>query len=264
MLFVLGLGALAGSGCASFRQIGGKDVAKQQVERTADNLATFEAQRNEAQFLAAQARWREGNMKDCREALDSLLVRDATHLGARLLLVQVLLSEEKFDVARGYLEQILTERPADARVQHTMGLVLQADGKEAEAAAYYKRAAELEPETQEYAESCAAVADVACERPVSFDASIEELKVPVGQPALKASDTPAGATAGERPEVTEAFRLAEASLAARNVTGPRLAHQGGVAGSGFAETTVASGGFGPATRTTGTGGFRVTTGRAAL
>ncbi|MGD9722403.1 MAG: tetratricopeptide repeat protein [Pirellulales bacterium] len=142
----------AGSGCAAFHRLSAnhKDIDPKQAKREDETLESFESQRDQAQLMAAHARWREGNLRACREALEGLLARNASHVEARLLLVQVLLSEEKFDVARGYLEQLQTERPADARVQHTLGLVLELSGDESGAQTHYRRAAELEPENPEY------------------------------------------------------------------------------------------------------------------
>jgi tetratricopeptide (TPR) repeat protein len=147
----------AASGCAGLGRLSSStvDIDAQQEQRAAEALESFETKRDDAQLMAAQARWREGNLKACRQGLEELLARDPTHLESRALLIQVLLSEEKYDLARGYLDQVLAERPADAKAHHTMGLVLQLQGSETKALAYYRRAAEIQPENKEYALSCA-------------------------------------------------------------------------------------------------------------
>ena len=153
----------ATSGCAGVGRLTSttNGIDSEQQQRATETIADFEEKREHAELMAAQARWREGNLAACRQGLDELLSRDPTHMEARALLIQVLLSEEKYDVARGYLEQVLAARPADAWANHTMGLVLQMQGSDAEALTYFRRAAELQPDNQEFALSRRAL-ELAC------------------------------------------------------------------------------------------------------
>jgi tetratricopeptide (TPR) repeat protein len=212
--------ASAAGGCATLRRIANDpgDVDAKQVKRTAETVEAFETQRNFAQFQAAQARWREGNTKACREALDSLLVREPTHLEARLLLVQVLLSEEKYDLARGYLEQILAERPADARAQHTMGLLLESQDKTADALEYYRKAAELEPETEQYAMSCAALADAPASMPAARRSSNDKA---IAEDEDPPADGPSSSAPRFAPHVERVLADAERALEKGDTTKAR-------------------------------------------
>ena len=202
----------AGSGCAAFRRIHAStaDIDQQQAERAAETVAAFEKQRNFAQFQAAQARWREGNMIACREAVESILQREPTHLEARWLLVQVLLAQEKYDLAHGYLEQILADRPADARAQHTMGLVLDAQGRGSEALGYYRVAAELEPDNEQYALACAACTERCA--PCAASSTASDSVTPAGA-VDRADDAETSTASFARPEVEQGLTEAEAALA---------------------------------------------------
>jgi tetratricopeptide (TPR) repeat protein len=206
--------ALAGSGCATFKTMAlpSEDIGQKQSQRTEETVQAFEEQRNQAQFMAAQARWREGNLKACRESLESLLARVPAHLEARLLLVQVLLSEEKFDVAKGYLEQILAERPADARAQHTMGVLLEAKGEQQAALACYKQAAELEPENQEFA---------LCYRTLEQQSQASAASHQDADGPARSQDASRVRSASERPEVERAFDDAERQLIAGDIPAAR-------------------------------------------
>jgi predicted Zn-dependent protease len=144
------------TGCANLKGLMSSpgDIAVQQAKRTAETLQAFETRRDFAQFQAAQARWREGNLAACREALDDILQRSPQHFEARVLLAELLLSEEEYDSARRHLELAIAQRPDHARSQHMMGLLLEATEQDAEAIVYYQRAAELEPQNEQYAQSC--------------------------------------------------------------------------------------------------------------
>ena len=117
--------AAAAPGCAQLKSLTSnpEDISVQQAQRTAETVQAFEARRDFAQFMAAQARWREGNLPACRDSLKQLLQRNPQYFDARLLLSETLLSEEKFDPAREHLAQAIAERPHDARAQHLLGLV---------------------------------------------------------------------------------------------------------------------------------------------
>ena len=217
---LLVLVASAATGCATFKRMrsDSDDVAAKAAKRTAETVKAFEMQRNFAQFQAAEARWREGNVKACHEALEGLLQRDPKHLEAKLLLTQVLLSEEKFDQARASLEPILAERPADARVQHTMGLLMEMQGKSEEALACYQRAAELEPENEEYALACrpvpAAPADASAVQSAGYRAPAENAAADGQDRAPEVQPAPA---AKGRPDVELALADAERALEAEQM-----------------------------------------------
>ncbi|MBI3836511.1 MAG: tetratricopeptide repeat protein [Planctomycetia bacterium] len=150
--------ALGATGCANVKNLVSpqQDIAVQQAKRTAEALQVFESRRDFAQFQAARARWREGNLAACREALEGLLERSPQHFEARALLAELLLSEEEYESARKHLELAIALRPDDARLQHMMGLLLEATEQEADALTFYQRAAELEPQNEQYSQSCRA------------------------------------------------------------------------------------------------------------
>jgi tetratricopeptide (TPR) repeat protein len=182
------------------------DIAVQQAKRTAEALQAFESRRDFAQFQAAQARWREGNLAACREALDGLLARSPQHFDARLLLAELLLSEEEYDSARKHLEMAIAERPDHARSQHMMGLLLEATDEEAEAIVYYQRAAELEPQNEQYAQSCRDSAGAIEEPPAESESdSRPALPSPIALAAHQQSKVPDGHGSG-KPALTDAER----------------------------------------------------------
>jgi tetratricopeptide (TPR) repeat protein len=202
LLLVLTVVQMGLSGCATIKRmaLNTDDIAVKQAQRTADAVQAFETQRDFAQFQAAQAGWREGNLKACRESLDQILERNPKFYEAQLLYAEVLLSQEKYDDAKAHLELALAEKSDDARSQHMMGLLLQAQGNAAEALVYYRRAAELDPENEQYEQSCqAAVADSA-ERQVRHDQPAGTDAVPrkLPQPTEKAVSIDAALGDAER------------------------------------------------------------------
>ena len=132
--------AISAPGCANAKNLVSSpgDISAQQAKRTAEALQAFESRRDFAQFQAAQARWREGNPVACREALESLLERSPKHFEARVLLAELLLSEEQYDSARRHLEVAIAQKSDNAHAQHMMGLLLEATDQDAESLGFYQ------------------------------------------------------------------------------------------------------------------------------
>ncbi len=161
---------------------------------------------------------REGNLTACREQLELLLQRNPTAHEARLLLAEVLLSEDEFDVARGHVEQVLAAKPKDAASQHMMGLLLEAQCQDTEALAYYQRAAELAPDNEQYVLSYRIAAGESPVRLASFQATASDPAEP------RADSVPADrrlAEHGDRPEVESALDRAERALEVGDVAAAR-------------------------------------------
>jgi predicted Zn-dependent protease len=207
---------LAVTGCASVKKLvtSPEDISVQQKRRAAENLQIFETRRDFAQFQAAQARWREGNTAACREALEALLGRNPKHFEARVLMAELLLSEEEFESARNHLELAIAERSGDARSQHMMGLLMEAMGQESEALAFYQRAAELEPKNEQYASSCRGSAEDFPEQLASYDSGTPKAEGPASAPLGHESPDARSAGQGVEEQFAEAARAFVAGDAA--------------------------------------------------
>lgn len=141
-------------GCSTFsslKSLNERDISVERRKRNEAAAQQFEKARDTAEFEAAQGRWHERDSKGCRERLEGLLARNPQHLDARLLLAEVLLAEHRGEDAIRCLEPAIKEHAGDARVQYTMGLVLDAAGQTDRAMSYYQQAAKLEPDNELYA-----------------------------------------------------------------------------------------------------------------
>lgn len=141
-------------GCSTFsslKSLNERDISAERRKRNEAAAQQFEKARDMAEFEAAQGRWHERDSKGCRERLQNLLARNPQHLDARLLLAEVLLSEHRGEEAIRCLEPAIKDHADDARVQYTMGLVLDAAGQTDRAMSYYQQAARLEPDNELYA-----------------------------------------------------------------------------------------------------------------
>ncbi|MCH8922099.1 MAG: tetratricopeptide repeat protein [Planctomycetes bacterium] len=100
-LFAVALLAIAGSGCASidWGAIRGDDVAARRKQRLIQAAERFDMHRDEAQWQAAQARLRHGDLYSARNQLETLLARNPDHADARAMLSQIDNSETPVDWA---------------------------------------------------------------------------------------------------------------------------------------------------------------------
>jgi tetratricopeptide (TPR) repeat protein len=151
------LAAWALPGCASLDspKLGAPDVSAQRKARKEAAVHEFELNRDKAEYEAAQARYQQDDLAGCREALQRLLNRNPQHHDALVLMAAVDLADNAHDKARGYAQQALKSQPNDPRVQYVMGLLADSEGRTAEAAVFYERAAKLDPSNEVYAVSSA-------------------------------------------------------------------------------------------------------------
>ena len=82
---------LAVTGCAGMRPAkpAGDPIAEEREARTADAAKRFQNKWDRARYMAAAARWNEGDADGCRELLDPLLERNPNHAGARRLRARI-------------------------------------------------------------------------------------------------------------------------------------------------------------------------------
>lgn len=152
------------------------------AERKAEVLRDFEARRDQAEYQAALSRWNQGDNAGCRKTLKGLLSRSPGHLEGSLLLAELMLLEDQAAEAQTQIEKVLAEHPDDARVQHTMGLLLEAQGQTARATGYFERAATLDPENDVYALSLETATASVRPKPASAPPRIANKPRPKGVP----------------------------------------------------------------------------------
>jgi tetratricopeptide (TPR) repeat protein len=107
-------------------------------------VESFETQRNHAQFEAAVARWRTGDVDGCRAALEDLLQRDPDHREGHLLTAELLLLSDEPEKALQHARGVIERRADDAPAQHTAGLALEALNRREEALACYEQATKVD------------------------------------------------------------------------------------------------------------------------
>jgi len=141
-------------GCAGMdvpKVITNNDVAPKLKQRNEEAVRSFERQRDAAEFEAARNRWlHQNDPKGCREVLERLLARNPQHRDARLLLADLLLTENDAPAAYTHAKKALDEWPNDPQVQYTMATVLDALGRTSDALGYYERASKMAPSNEAY------------------------------------------------------------------------------------------------------------------
>jgi tetratricopeptide (TPR) repeat protein len=130
------------------------EVSQTRKQRRAAMVSEFEASRDRAQFEAAADRWEQGDVGAARKQLEQIIDRSPGHREARLLLAEVLLSENRPGEAVRHVEAVLQANPRDAHAHYTVGLLLDATGRTEEAAAHYREAARIEPANRLYRLAC--------------------------------------------------------------------------------------------------------------
>ena len=154
---LLGLSSNAG-GCAVYEMSGWKlpqarvpDVRPVLRERSDDAVADFDRRRNQAQYLAAQTSWKQGDFDRCVEALNKILDRDPGHREALLLLADVKLETDKPDEAVEALRLAVAADPHDPEIAYRLGVALETIGDVADAIPYLRQAANANPEDTQLA-----------------------------------------------------------------------------------------------------------------
>jgi tetratricopeptide (TPR) repeat protein len=127
--------------------------------RTKEAIEDFDRRRNDAQFLAAETSWRQGDAKRCREALEKVLARDSAHRGAVLLLADVHLEASQSAEAVEVLERGIAALPGDAEIAYKLGVALEADGQTVESRHWLAQAAAKDPENERYRSALAQAKD---------------------------------------------------------------------------------------------------------
>ena len=140
-------------GCSSLSvsDPSGEGISEKRQQRTEEAVRSFESSRDSAQYQAALACWNQHDVKGCEEGLRRLLQRNPNYRDAQLLMAEVYLTSNRPQEAFNCVEQALAAHPNDARVQYTMGLLLDTTGQSTGALAYYRQAAKLEPGNEVYA-----------------------------------------------------------------------------------------------------------------
>jgi tetratricopeptide (TPR) repeat protein len=134
------------------RSITEGDATPKRKKRSEECVRQLEQQRDLAEYEAAKGRWvQQRDAKGCREGLEMLLARKPQHRDARLLMVELLLTENDSRGAYQHAKAALDACPNDAQVRYVMGVVKDAQGKNAEALAFYEQANEMEPGNETYA-----------------------------------------------------------------------------------------------------------------
>ena len=125
-------------------------VAERRRQRTEAIARNLDQQHEEADLIAARDLWQRGDHEGCKRRLNELLTRNPEQLDARLLLAEVLLDENQPQEGIRVLKPAEAAHHDDARVQYTMGLLLDAAGSQASARSHYQAAARLEPGNEVY------------------------------------------------------------------------------------------------------------------
>lgn len=129
----------------------GSDVSRDRKKRNEEAVRRFEENRNEAEFQAALNRYAHGDVRGCEQTLRRLLERAPKHRESRLLLAELCVAENRLDEAAEAAAAALADWPDDAPTHYTVGLVLDARGRTAEALAHYERATRIDPDNELYA-----------------------------------------------------------------------------------------------------------------
>ena len=123
------------------------DPAAEKRRQRAEAVArSIDQQHEQADLIAARDLWQRGEAENCKRRLNELLTRNPDQIEARLLLAEVLLDENQVQEGIRVLKPAEAAHHDDARVQYTMGLLLDAAGSQEGARSHYQTAARLEPE----------------------------------------------------------------------------------------------------------------------
>ena len=150
--------SLAGSGCSvmhTWRQKSEEtDVGRLREQRREQVVSDFERRRMQAQLRAAQEH-AEHDPAAAEEILLGLVERDARNIAPRLQLAELYWAHDQLTEAEEQLREALAHAPQRADLHHLLGLVLDAQGREAEGCQLLARAVELDPANELYRASAA-------------------------------------------------------------------------------------------------------------
>jgi tetratricopeptide (TPR) repeat protein len=124
--------------------------AEKRRQRAEAVARSIDQQHEQADVIAARDLWQRGDHEGCKRRLNELLTRNPDQLEARLLLAEVLLDENQAQEGIRVLKPAEAAHHDDARVQYSMGLLLDASGSQAGARSHYQAAARLEPGNEVY------------------------------------------------------------------------------------------------------------------
>lgn len=125
------------------------DARSSRQARNAETLARLRRNRDFAEYQAARFCHERGDDKACAEGLKRLLARNPDHRDARLLMAEVLAGRNSAGAIEA-VQYLLDRNPEDSEAHHALALLLDADGREAEALSHYERAASLKPDNEVY------------------------------------------------------------------------------------------------------------------
>lgn len=139
-------------GCASFwpPKPAVEDVAENSKRRQAEAIQSFEAKRDLAQFEAAKVRWREGDLRACKDLVNRLLERNPGHRGGRLLRAELELFEGRPNEVLPDIEALVQEEPNDAEALYLLGLLQEESGQAEEALHNFEKALKISPQNEVY------------------------------------------------------------------------------------------------------------------
>ena len=209
------------TGCASIplpKTITEGDITPKRKKRNEEWVRQFDQQRDFAEYEAAKARWvQQRDLKGCREALEKLLARRPQHRDARLLMVELLLAADDPPGAFEHAKAALDMNPNDAEVQYTMATTLDAQGKTADAVAYYERATKMDPRNESFAAAYQTAREVAHEERGAAGAAVFDGDEAVND--LAAEGLPVGYTETAAPLPSSAGRAGSPGAAGSAASG---------------------------------------------
>jgi Tfp pilus assembly protein PilF len=143
---------------ASLPSAGQEPIVKQGTyrERKETAIKSFAQQQERAQIQAAVHSWQRGETQRSQAMLTAVISSNPHNTIARLRLAEILVSQQESAAAEEQLRACLDVDPDLAEAQHALGMLLSEwSGREAEAAAYLRRACELEPQNDIYSATTA-------------------------------------------------------------------------------------------------------------
>lgn len=176
------------------------DIHPMRKERSTAAAKKFDIERNNAEYQAAAAEWRQGNFKASRDGLEKILHRDAAHRESLILLAEIELEQDQSEKAVATLRRGIEAHPEDAELSYKLGLALEAAGEESEALHHFHIAVQLAPHEKKFAEV--------------FEHA--EAHARGSSAAAEAISQPDRVTQTQRPAVKPAIQLASNEVSADN------------------------------------------------
>jgi len=128
------------------------DVHPMRKDRATAAAKKFDIERNNAEYQAASAEWRQGNFKASREGIEKILHRDSVHRESLVLLAEIELEQDHAEKAVDVLRRGIEAHPEDAELSYKLGLALEAAGEESEALHHFHTAVQLAPHEKKFAD----------------------------------------------------------------------------------------------------------------